>query len=339
MAEKFILGVDGGNSKTDYLLCKADGTFVDILRAGTCSHESGNRGYDWMQGEMQCHLDVLLGRNNITVADIAAAGFGLAGADMPTQVAELEQRVRNIGFTKFGLQNDGILGVKAVSKAGICSINGSGAVIIGIDDEGEFLQVGGIGELSGDEAGGSYIARQTIKAAYHSLYRAAGKTDLVEGVFNLLGIKTGQQLHTYISTHSWSMPNIRELIQLTDKLAQNGDKAAQKIFDDIGINCAEGVIGCAQSLTFKNEIVVVKAGSIWNVIGYPGMVDNFTRTVCKGLTQNLVQCVRFELLESTPALGAMFWAKELIDGDIDPIYRAEMRAFLSPEKYAELAAK
>jgi N-acetylglucosamine kinase-like BadF-type ATPase len=335
MAEKYILGVDGGNSKTDYLLCKADGAFVDILRAGTCSHESGNRGYDWMQTEMQSHLDILLNRNNISITDIVAAGFGLAGADMPAQVAELEKRVRNIGFTKIGLQNDGILGVKAISKAGICSINGSGAVVIGIDDEGQFLQVGGIGELSGDEAGGGYIARRAIKEAYRSLFRNGGETKLVKGVFEVLELKEPQDLHLFINDRGWGMPKTRDLIQMTDRAAQEGDETAQKIFDYIGYGCGEGVVGCVNNLTFRQEVVVVMAGSIWNVIGYPGMVENFKHTIREGLTQT----VRFELLESTPALGAMFWAKELIDGDIAPAYRAEMRAFLSPEKYAELAAR
>jgi len=333
MADKFILGVDGGNSKTDYLLCKADGTFVDILRAGTCSHESNNRGYDWMQETMQAHVNELFGRNKITAADVAAAGFGLAGADMPEQVTELEKRVRAIGFTKIALQNDGILGVKAISKAGICSINGSGTVSVGIDDAGEFLQVGGIGDLSGDEAGGGYIARSVVKAVYASLMRMGEKTSLAPETFKILELTTPQDLHNFINTRGWGMPNTRELIQLADKCAQAGDKTARRIFDHVGTVCAEGVVGCVRNLNFREEVVVVKAGSIWNVIGYDGMINNFARII----RENLTQRVRFELLESTPALGAMFWAKELLDGEINPTYRSEMRAFLSPEKYAELA--
>jgi N-acetylglucosamine kinase-like BadF-type ATPase len=333
MAQKYILGVDGGNSKTDYLLCKADGTFVDILRASNCSHENHERGYDWMQETMQGHVDRLCKKNNISVADIAAAGFGLAGADEPAQIVELSNRIRKIGFTRFEVANDGILGVKAVASSGVCSINGSGTVTLGVDDEGKVLQVGGIGNLSGDAAGGGHISGMAIKMVYHAYYRTGKKTSMAPGVKELLGIKDPQDFLTAINSYSWRGETTRGLIQLADREAQKGDEVAARIFDDMGISCAEGVVGCVQNLSFKNEVVVVKAGSIWNVISYPGMVDNFVRVIREGIDLP----VRFELLETTPSLGALFWAKELLDEKSDPRYREEMRKFLSPEKYDELA--
>ena len=72
---KYFLGVDGGNSKTDYLLCTADGEFVDVFRTGTCSHERFDDGYDGMEKNMREHLAILFKRNNISVEDIASAGF------------------------------------------------------------------------------------------------------------------------------------------------------------------------------------------------------------------------------------------------------------------------
>ena len=335
MADKYILGVDGGNTKTDYLLCKADGTFVDLLRAGTCSHEANEGSFDWMQATMQAHMDTLCNRNGIGMADIVAAGFGLAGADMPWQVAELERRVRAIGFTKIGLQNDGILGVKAISASGVCAVNGTGTVIVGIDDQGKFMQVGGIGGMSGDAAGGPHIAAQAVTQAYHSLFRGGQLTKLVAGVFDVLGLKEPQDLHECINNYNWRSANTRGLIQMADQLAQAGDPTAQRIFENVGSNCAEGVVGCVGHLSFRDEIVVVKAGTIWNVIGYTGMVDSFTRTI----RENVALSTRFELLECTPSLGALFWAKELLDGAVTQTYRDQMRSFLSPEKYAELAEK
>jgi N-acetylglucosamine kinase-like BadF-type ATPase len=333
MAEKYILGVDGGNSKTDYLLCRADGTFADILRASNCSHENHERGYDWMQETMQGHIDTLCARNDIKVSDVVAAGFGLAGADEPGQIKELCNRIRGIGFTRFEVANDGILGVKAVSSSGVCSICGSGTVTLGIDDNGSLLQVGGIGNLSGDAAGGGHISGMVIKMVYHAYYRAGKKTSMAQGAIDILGIKGPEEFLTAINGYGWRGPSTRALIQLADREAQAGDEVAAKIFDDMGISMAEGVVGCVRNLTFGGEVVVVKAGSIWNVIGYTGMIDNYERVIREGLTQP----VRFELLETTPALGALFWAKEILDGTIDPKYREGLRGFLTPEKYAELA--
>jgi len=56
--KKYLLGVDGGNTKTDYLLTTTEGEFVDILRKGTISHEQFSAGYDWMQKEFKSHMDI-----------------------------------------------------------------------------------------------------------------------------------------------------------------------------------------------------------------------------------------------------------------------------------------
>ena len=41
----YYLGVDGGNTKTDFALMRADGTLIDWIRVGTCSHETLPGGY------------------------------------------------------------------------------------------------------------------------------------------------------------------------------------------------------------------------------------------------------------------------------------------------------
>ena len=64
---KYYLGVDGGNTKTDYLLCTADGGFKDVFRTGTCSHEAFENGYDGMEAAMSEQLSRLLERNGIGI--------------------------------------------------------------------------------------------------------------------------------------------------------------------------------------------------------------------------------------------------------------------------------
>ncbi len=39
MKANYIIGVDGGATKTDYLLFTTEGEFVDALHLGTGSHE------------------------------------------------------------------------------------------------------------------------------------------------------------------------------------------------------------------------------------------------------------------------------------------------------------
>jgi len=331
--QKYILGVDGGNSKTDYLLCREDGTFVDILRRGPCSHEHEGVGYDGMQSRMQSHLNDLFAKHDIRISDIVAAGFGLAGADTNDQIEELKNRVRIIGFKNFGLANDGILGVKAMAAAGVCSINGSGTVALGIDETGGLMQVGGVGPISGDYAGGGVISRGAIEAAYAYYYRVGQPSEVFPKVLSALDLADKSELFDAIADGSKMWRDGRAIIQAVDAAAVNGDALCQKLLDDVGVNCGESVSGCIRHLQFTREITIVKAGSIWTKLKYKGMAQQFEETIAKHVSLP----IRVVLLDAPPALGAMFWAKELASGKLDGGYRTAMQTFLTVEKYEELA--
>ena len=73
--KKYIIGVDGGNTKTDYLLFDTDGNFVDGLRSGTCSHEGLKDSFDGSYRVMKEQLEILFNRNNITDYSAMRGGF------------------------------------------------------------------------------------------------------------------------------------------------------------------------------------------------------------------------------------------------------------------------
>jgi N-acetylglucosamine kinase-like BadF-type ATPase len=168
MNKEYIIGVDGGGTKTDYLIFTVEGDFVDSLRTGSRSHEVLSGGFSETEEKLLKDLNHLLQKNGIAAKDIAAAVFGMAGVDTPAQKDTMCKIVEKAGFQKFAVSNDSILGIKAgcPSGVGVCSVNGTGTVVTGIDDTGEILQVGGIGIATGDYAGGLFIAALTIKAAY-----------------------------------------------------------------------------------------------------------------------------------------------------------------------------
>ncbi|OLA10619.1 MAG: hypothetical protein BHW12_01835 [Coprobacillus sp. 28_7] len=62
-----------------------------------------------------------------------------------------------------------------------CSICGTGTSSGGIGIDGSYLQVGGIGAIVGDEAGGSWLARRAIRQTFDSMYRF-GKKSLIDDI-------------------------------------------------------------------------------------------------------------------------------------------------------------
>ena len=333
--EKYLLGVDGGNTKTDYLLCKLDGTFVDILRRPSCSHEHEGVGYDGMEAKMGTQLNDLFTKHNITVANIAAAGFGLAGADSQDQYKNLRQRVEKLGFVNYGLANDGILGVKAMAAAGVCSINGTGTVALGIDSDGKIMQVGGIGAISGDYAGGGVIGAKAVEVAYAHYFRTGQASSAYEEILKVFGLTHPDELFDLIVDSGPIWRSSRPLIQIVDAHAVAGDAVCQKILEDVGQNCGESVSGCIRHLNFTDKISIIKAGSIWTKLKYQGMGQKFEQTIRQHVTSD----IEILLLDAPPALGAVLWAKELAIGKIDQNYRDAMHKFLTVDKYEELVSE
>ncbi|WP_027094577.1 N-acetylglucosamine kinase [Cohnella thermotolerans] len=310
----YVIGVDGGNSKTDYFLFDAEGGLVDHSRAGTCSHERFPDGYESSYRIMNVHIRQLLARNRLSMESVAAGAFGLAGADIPSQKRQLRQVVERIGFTRYAVDNDSFLGIKAGIEAGfgVCSVNGSGAVTGGISPSGARLQVGGVGsELSGDEAGGFYLARRTLRAVYDAFYRMGPPTQLTEPVLKLLGVPAKEHFLDCAleGLLDRTLPTT-EMIRLLFAAADAGDAAAMGIVDHSARQLALSTAGCIHNLDFGPEVDIVLAGSVWVKAESPLLADRYRDYVAQ-LTDR--RC-RFLTLHVPPAAGAVLWALELVHG-------------------------
>lgn len=307
---KFVLGVDGGNTKTDYFLFDLEGNFVDCIRCGTCSHEALRDSFSGTYRVMSEHLKDLFEKNNISVDDIAGAAFGLAGADVVSQKVQLNEIIKKIGFKNFALENDGILGVKAASPTGkgVCSINGTGTVTVGVDDNNEFLQVGGVGYISGDEAGGAFLVRRTFQAVYDELYRMGEKSILTERIFELYQIPEKKLfLDKIVELMEKRLIDRTTVIKLLFKCANDNDNVAQSILRQAGFCMGSSVAGCINNLNFDEKVIVVLAGSVWAKATAPHMLEEFKATLDKHVNKK----IEYIVLNAAPASGAVIWALEL----------------------------
>ncbi len=307
--KQYILGVDGGNTKTDYFLFQTDGTLCAWQREGTCSHEALG-GYDKAKAIIRNALERLLHSCKISPSQIQAAVFGLAGVDIPSQQSRMSQVIQSLGFKKFLVCNDGFLGIKAAAPdgVGICSISGTGTVTVGIDRNGDRLQVGGIGSITQDFAGGGYLTRQAISAAYaHRLRNGPdfGATEWIEEKLQITGRDQWlEKIHPALLEIG---PFMTELIQLLFKLVYSGDAVAGHIVETSATSLANGVLGCIQNQAYDKNVTVILAGSIWIKCNCQYMKQLFLDKI------HAETSLKIELvpLQVPPVLGAVYWAWEL----------------------------
>jgi len=311
--EKFIMGVDGGNSKTDYFLFTNKGAFIDYYRGPTCSHEQFRDGYEGARRAMKDGVSRLLDRLALKPEDIAAAVFGLAGVDTPNQKENIEKIVAEMGFSRFKVVNDSFLGIKANTEKGygVCSINGTGTSCGAIDKRGNYLQVGGIGWIVGDDAGGGYIARLAVRSVYLAAYRMGKATSLTDIVMGKLGVSDKYYLMEAISEAVTKRKmDYTDLTLAVFTEAEKGDAVAQEILRSVGVSCAQAVSGAILNMDFDPPVEVVLAGSVWVKGASPIMIKALEDEIAKNVQKEF----RVLFLEVPPATGAVIWALELANG-------------------------
>ncbi len=309
METKYLIGVDGGGTKTDYLLFTAEGEWVDTLRVGSRSHEVLPGGFEEVEKTMLSDLEALLAKHSVQKSQVAAA-FGLAGIDTPSQLTKITEILQKAGIKKFAVTNDSVLGIKAgcPSGIGICSINGTGTVVSGMNEKGEILQIGGIGYATGDSAGGGFIASMAVRAVYDYYFRCGAGTVLTERIMKLFEISDPHELLNAISEKFYYQRQLdKEILMLLFAAANEGDKVAKDIVREVADQLAKSVAGCMSALHFKNIPEVILAGSVWIKSGCPLLITHFKECV-KKYSGNLIEPI---MLEVIPATGAIIWALEL----------------------------
>ena len=310
---KYIVGVDGGNTKTDYFLFTDSGDFVDAIRGGTCSHEALPDSFSGSFRVMKEYFDELFKKNNIDVSDVSAAVFGLAGCDTPIQKEKLEEVVANLGFKKYVVANDAFLPIKAASTNGfgVCSINGTGTCSGGIDSHGNYLQVGGIGDIVGDKAGGSYLARRAISEVFNYFYRFGKKTMLECDVLKFLEITNPYYMMDAISNNlSKKRKDYPILCKKVFEYANKGDEVSIDLLKEMANNLARSVGGCIVNLDFGDSVDVVLAGSVYVKGSSPILIDTLKERLAFYTKKNC----NIIVLNAPPATGAIIWALEVAHG-------------------------
>ena len=304
--KEYILGVDGGNTKTDYFLFDLEGNFIDFIREGTCSHEGLADSFNGSYRVMKDVFDRFLTRNNLKAEEIKASVFGLAGVDTPYQKKQLENVITRLGFKNFNVVNYSFLGIKPIAEVGVCSINGTGTSTGGIDLDGNYLQVGGIGYFTGDEAGGRWLAKRAIRQVHDSLYRFGKDTVLIKIVMDELGI-TDKYYFTEAISERMKNVNLHKLTLAVFENANKGDEVCIDLLKEMADNLARSTGGCVVNLNLGENPTIILAGSVWVKGSCPVLIDEFKKKI-NYYTKKECNVV---VLRNPPATGAIIWAMEL----------------------------
>jgi N-acetylglucosamine kinase-like BadF-type ATPase len=154
-----FLGIDGGGSKTTFLLEDSKGQ--ELARTETGPSNWLSAGSDEVRESLAAGIARLP-----TVPDVACGGF--AGAGRPSGVAFYRGCLESLlPQTRVLIESDAFISyIGAIGiQPGVLLIAGTGAIAIARANDGNMIRVGGWGSVFGDEGGGYWIGREAVSAA------------------------------------------------------------------------------------------------------------------------------------------------------------------------------
>lgn len=262
------IAIDGGGTKTEYLLLDEAFRPVDRFIGGGSNHERLADGFEGVQREFAASTSALLARNGLVSADVRDVVAGLSGADNSAQVKRLEDVLYRTGFARVMVCNDGYLPVMAdcTGAKGIAYNCGTGVCCTAIDSRGHMIKLGGLDEWSDDAGGGAWLLTQIFRSVYDDAALGLRATAMTAAYAEILGIAP-DELQGMLDE---SLSRVKEDGDIQKKLIASffaaydqGDAATAEIGARMIVRAADYIGAAYRRSAFGNEPVqIVLAGSI-----------------------------------------------------------------------------
>lgn len=251
----YIIGVDGGGTKTEAVAYDLTGEKISEGKAGC-----GNLLLDEKQALIniidaieQCLA--LLKNEECQYICLGLAGYG--GVKNTKGITDALSEAFNIPFM---IVNDGIIAHAALLKGknGILTISGTGSVSIGVQN-GIEKSAGGWGHILGDEGSGYWIAMQVFMKMRQE-DEGLNYSDLTQLILTKLGYQSVLELKKFI--YSATKAEIASFVPIIVQQAKAGDDFAKNILEQAGCHLAKITLDVCKKLNFDNNVTIAIKGSV-----------------------------------------------------------------------------
>jgi len=228
----YIIGVDGGGTKTAIAAYNADGLVAHS--------KSGPMNYNFI-GVENAAKNLMDGIRALGIAQKEIAAIGIGDPSLDDGIREggdaLSEKFKSAVEKELGIpvfmRSDAyitLFGLTEGKEPAVLMLSGTGAMGIAENKQGETLVAGGWGRLTGDEGGGYHIAIEAIKKALHAADGIAPPTALTDAALSHFGAASPRELIPIF--YGEKDPNIASFSKVVSECAEAGDKTAKEVLLD-----------------------------------------------------------------------------------------------------------
>jgi N-acetylglucosamine kinase-like BadF-type ATPase len=224
---RFVMGIDGGATKTLAAVLDLEGNALHLAHGGP-SNEDAVGAKAAVQALLTA-ADAALEQAGIDSEQLGAAVLAVAGTDTDS-VARHVRSARNDAWI---VVND-VVGAWATATGagpGVAAISGTGSNVFGVGPDGRAWRAGGWGHLLGDEGSGYWFGVQSIKAALRDREASGPETALSDAAPAFFEEPSVEALASRVYSKPLTKGEIAAFAIETAKLAESGDAVARALYE------------------------------------------------------------------------------------------------------------
>ncbi|HVF42428.1 MAG TPA: BadF/BadG/BcrA/BcrD ATPase family protein [Pyrinomonadaceae bacterium] len=253
-APPYVLGVDGGGTKTRAVVADSRGEVIghghagpsNPLRVGVSESAAAVR-----EAVERACLDAKVRRQ-----DLSAAEVGLAGVKRD----DIRERMRaalsaELGIESLEVVTDAVIALYGATegKPGLVVIAGTGSICCGVNARGRRACAGGWGPVAGDEGSGSWIARRALQSVARATDGRGRKTSLTEAARDYFKVERAEDLSTAVYAPNMTNNRIAGFGRHVIDAARRRDPVAREIVDEAGRELARAASAVVKKLKMERE--------------------------------------------------------------------------------------
>lgn len=304
-----FLGVDVGATKTHALVADLSGTVQGVGQAGAGNWESV--GMEGAFATLQQAVGEALSRTGVKPGEVAAAGYGLAGLDWPSDEDRLRPVVARleVGGPQI-LVNDSFVALRAGVRHpwGVVVIAGTGTTAAGRNRSGETARTLGMGYPFDDWGSAPDLARAAIHAVARSFTGRGPVTSLTERLACLVGARDDADLLERLSRGQYDLwSTVTEAVQVLFQEAEAGDAVAMEIVRRAGRELGGGAVAVIGRLEMEAKAFdVVLAGGVFR------SRNALLLRALRDTVQTVAPQASLSPLKAPPVVGGVLMAMEAV---------------------------
>jgi N-acetylglucosamine kinase-like BadF-type ATPase len=303
---KYLIGIDGGGTKTDCAIADLSGKII---------HQTTGKPSNFLVIGVEEAIEnvfALIEENLFALegdfADVKQIVIGVAGAGREEDAKLLEKSFKDyadqerIHFKGVKVLSDAHIALEGAfpNSAGCILIAGTGSILFGKDEKGTIHRVGGFGRLIGDEGSGYSIGRKALNAVSKASDGRGEETMISDLLDAKMNHNTSKNIINKVYNEKLDVASVAKIVI---QAAEEGDPIAEDILDEEADELVLHIRSLIDKIHTSNLNVAFSGSLIDN--------KNFYSDLLKNKIKSTLPNVKVVKPANPPVSGAILFAKRL----------------------------